>query len=272
MGGVIKVREINFMTWNTQLYEMGNSLNEKHIVKKIDVLTFKNVINKVKEFLDSNDEAVAILQEMPFKCNIDEFNEHILFKNFLEFFPSDKYVMLYNVSYESQIKMTVVLAKKIGLEDLIYRKDNELNNNMCVSFGIKDLDLSIIGVHPHNARELLKWLQVYGFPDIMLGDFNAGDYKKRYEDSKFEVNRDNYRKLISGYTDICNGQMTRRIVFPNGFTYETPIDHILIKNGGDFTKKYKCKNVNIEKIEDNMSDHYPIYFKLLCLDESDKVQ
>jgi len=35
VSGVIKVREINFMTWNTQLYEMGNSLNEKHIVKKI---------------------------------------------------------------------------------------------------------------------------------------------------------------------------------------------------------------------------------------------
>ena len=39
-----------------------------------------------------------------------------------------------------------------------------------VSFGIKELDLSIIGVHPHNANELLKWLQKSGFPDIMLGD------------------------------------------------------------------------------------------------------
>lgn len=38
--------------------------------------------------------------------------------------------------------------------------------------------MSIIGVHPHNANELLKWLQKSGFSDIMLGDFNAGDYKK----------------------------------------------------------------------------------------------
>ena len=49
--------------------------------------------------------------------------------------------------------------------------------------------MSIIGVHPHNANELLKWLQKSGFPDIMLGDFNAGDYKKRCEDSKFKDNR-----------------------------------------------------------------------------------
>lgn len=266
------MREINFLTWNTQLYEMGNSLNEEQVVKKIDMLTFKIVINKVKEFLDSKNEAVAILQEIPFKCNIDGFNEHILFSEFFEFFPDDKYVMLYNISSKSQIKMTVVLAKKMGLEELIYRKNNELNNNMCVSFGIKDLDLSIIGVHPHNANELLKWLQVWGFPDIMLGDFNAGDYKKRCEDSMFKVNRDNYRKLISGYTDICKGQMTRRTVLSNGFVYETPIDHVLIKNSSELTKKYQCKNVKIEINEDNVSDHYPIYFKLLCLDEADKSQ
>ena len=58
---------------------MGNSLNEEQVVKKIDMLTFKIVINKVKEFLDSKNEAVAILQEIPFKCDIDGFNEHILF-------------------------------------------------------------------------------------------------------------------------------------------------------------------------------------------------
>lgn len=56
--------------------------------------------------------------------------------------------------------------------------------------------------------------------------------------SMFKVNRDNYRKLISGYTDICKGQMTRRTVFSNGFVYETPIDHVLIKNSSEFTKKY----------------------------------
>lgn len=249
---------------------MGNSLNKKQAVKKIDKQKFEIVINKVKEFLDSKNEAVAVLQEIPFKCNIDGFNKHRLFSEFLEFFPDDKYVMLYNISSEKQIKMTVVLAKKTGLEELVYKKNNTLNNNMCVSFGIKYLDLSIIGVHAHNANELLELLQAYEFPNIMLGDFNAGDYKKRYEAKEFIENREFYKKLICGYTDICKGQVTRRMIFPNGFVYKTPIDHVLINNNSELAKKYQCKNVKIEKIEDNVSDHYPIYFKLLCLDEADK--
>ena len=255
------------------MYEMGNSINDEQPVKKIDMSTFNIVVEKVKKFLDSKNEAVAILQEIPFKCNIDGFKEHILFHKFLEFFPDDKYDMYYNVSSEKQIKMTVVLAKKIGSEKLICRKKEELNNNMCVSFGIKELDLSIIGVHPHNVNELLKWLQKSGFPDIMLGDFNAGDYKKRYEDSNFKDNRDNYRKFILEYkyTDICKGQNTRRMVFPNDSVYETPIDHVLIKNSSELEKKYQCNNVEIERNEDNVSDHYPIYFELSCLDEADKL-
>ena len=134
-----------------------------------------------------------------------------------------------------------MLKNQNNSEKLIYQKKEELNNNMCVSFGIKELDLSIIGVHPHNANELLKWLQKSGFPDIMLGDFNAGDYKKRFEDSKFKDNRNNYRKLILEYTDICNGQKTRRMVFPNGFMYETPIDHVLIKDSSELKKSINAK-------------------------------
>ena len=58
------MREINFLTWNTQLYEMGNSINDEQPVKKIDMLTFNIVVEKVKKFLDSKNEAVAILQEI----------------------------------------------------------------------------------------------------------------------------------------------------------------------------------------------------------------
>lgn len=66
---------------------MGNSINDEQPVKKIDMLTFNIVVKKVKKFLDSKNEAVAILQEIPFKCNIDGFKEHILFHEFLGFFP-----------------------------------------------------------------------------------------------------------------------------------------------------------------------------------------
>lgn len=75
----------------------------------------------------------------------------------------------------------------------------------------------------------------------MLGDFNAGDYKKRCEDSKFKDYRNNYRKLILEYMDICNGQKTRRMVFPKGFVYETPIDHVLIKDSSELKKSINAK-------------------------------
>ncbi len=254
------MREINFMTWNTQLYEMGNRLNNKHAVKEIDGQMYDAVISKVKEFLKSEINAIAILQEIPFKRNTREFKEHELFGKFLKSFPEDKYVMLYNISTNNQIKMTVVLANKTGPEELIYLKNDRLNNNICVSFGIKDLNLYIIGVHSHNAEELLVWLQESGFPDIMLGDFNSGDYTKWRVDDKFEYNKANYNKLKLGYTDMCAGQITT--------LYKTPIDHVLIKD--ELTKKYQCKDAEI--IKDNISDHYPIYFKLLCLDEVDKSQ
>lgn len=91
---------------------MGNKINDEQPVKKIDRLTFNIVVNKVNNFLNSGNEAVAILQEIPFKCNTNGFKEHILFRKFLEFFPDDKYDMYYNISSEKQIKMTVVLAKK----------------------------------------------------------------------------------------------------------------------------------------------------------------
>ena len=49
------------------------------------------------------------------------------------------------------------------------------------------------GMVRHNAKELLELLQAYEFPNIMLGDFNAGDYKKRYE-----AKEDVYKRQVAG--------------------------------------------------------------------------
>lgn len=34
---------------------------------------------------------------------------------------------------------------------------------------------------------------------------------------------------------------TRRMVFPNGFVYETPIDHVLIKDSSELKKSINAK-------------------------------
>lgn len=259
------MRDINFLTWNTQLYEMGNKLSKNSPVKQIDTQIFDGVVEEVKDFLDKKTNAVAILQEIPFKCNTDSFNTHKLFTKFIEIFPEKKYSMLYNVSSKNQIKMTVVLAKKTGQEELIYKKENGLNNNMCVSFGIKDSDLFIVGVHPHNAKELYNWLQKWDLPDVMLGDFNAGDYKKKSESDEFKNNREYYHKLMEEYTDTCDGKNTRKIIYHNGYEYETPIDHILVRKNSEFAKKYEYCNASVD-LSIDLSDHYPIYFALSYID------
>ncbi len=81
------MRDINFLTWNTQLYEMGNKLSKNSPVKQIDTQIFDGVVEEVKDFLDKKTNAVAILQEIPFKCNTDSFNTHKLFTKFIEIFP-----------------------------------------------------------------------------------------------------------------------------------------------------------------------------------------
>lgn len=263
------MRQVNFLTWNTQMYEMGNKLNDNKIVKKIDENVFKCIIGRIKCFLNSHTDAIAVLQEIPYKCNTDSFKEHIVFRWFREAFPNEKYSMIYNISSPNQIKMTVVLSNKKGCEEQIYKNTKELNNNMCVSFGIKGLNFSFLGVHPHNAHELYKWLQKFGFPDIIIGDFNAGDYKKSRESDIFKANRDKYRLLSKSYKDICNGQITRREVYSNGFVYETPIDHVLVHERWLALQENQYKDLWIkEEIKDNISDHYPIYFKLLCSEEN----
>lgn len=254
------MRLIHFLTWNTQLFEMGNILRKNQEVKSINMNVFDEIIKKVKDFLNSKDEAIVILQEIPYKSNID-FKEHELFNKFNFAFPDKMYKKIYNISSESQIKMTVVLSKITNDNPIILPNNNCVNNNKCVSFSIVDLNLLILGVHSHNAKELYDSLSKYQSPDMMIGDFNSGDYNKRNEDSDFKNNKNYYKKLVNGYTDICNGNNTRKIIFQNGFNYETPIDHVLLKNKSELTH-YKCELVKIDRSVDSLSDHYPIYFTL----------
>ena len=259
------MRRIDFLTWNTQLYEMGNIIKKGKPIKKVDMNIFGNIIVEIKNFLNMKNDAIAILQEIPYMCNENnEFKEHVLFTEFIKEFQNEKYFMFYNISSPKQIKMTVVLANRVTYDDWIFKNDDGLNNNMCVSFGIKNIDLTVIGVHSHNAIELLKWLKnLQQLPDILIGDFNAGDYKKKYENNRFILNRKSYTELLDAYDDICNGQNTRKFVFPNGYVYETPIDHILIKKNNNLINKSRCRNdVKINSVNDD-SDHYPVYFKLL---------
>lgn len=241
--------KINLMTWNTQLFEFGNkTFKNKNISAGLD-----NLENQKEVILAhlKKENSLAVLQEIPYKSNLT-WRDHELFTAFKNFFPKESYDMIYNISSEKQIKMTIVLANKGFVEEKI----DGVNNNCCVSFKVQGVDLDILGVHSHNALELRNWLsEKEPFrPNIMLGDFNAGNYVKHKNDKEIAVNRKNYLLLMEGYIDICQGRYTHRI-------YKTHIDHILLENSNEFLESYSYNNVVVDNTI-SLSDHYPIYCEL----------
>jgi exonuclease III len=241
---------INFMTWNTQLYEYGNkSFKRKNIDDGKKILSEQ--IEIVLSYLEK-ENSIVVLQEIPYKSNIT-WKEHELFVEFKNNFPENQYSLIYNVNNNYQIKMTVVISKK----EFIKPNIEGVNNNCCVSFTINGTDLNVLGVHSHNAFELRELLFTKELvrPNIMLGDFNSGNYLKQNEDNKIVVNRQNYLLLTEGYIDICQGEYTHHI-------YKTHIDHILLENSNEFLEKHKYNNVIVDR-KITLSDHYPIYCEIM---------
>ncbi len=258
--------KINFLTWNTQLYEYGNIIHKAKPIKPIDYRTCIEVIHYIMEHM-KKDNAIAILQEIPLNCNKTR-SEHIIFTLLRGVFSEDEYKILYNKNkrVRNQIKMTVVIGRK----DLIEKDDTGINSeiedfcNCFYSFLVKP-NLRVVAVH-QSLREggyvsdKLSRKKEYD-PFIILGDFNSGDYAKRNETKVFRLNRQNYLDLISQghYIDICEGKETREFIYSNGQIYKTPIDHVLIKK--DVIGKI-LQNIDELKIDDTLklSDHYPITF------------
>lgn len=238
------------MTWNTQLYEQGNKLYAGGSTKVIDSKCYNKIFDNIYSHLD-NENAIAVLQEIPYVSNVT-WKEHEIFTAFKKKFSTGDYDVFYNVFSKKQLKMTVVIAKK----DIILKDGNEVNRNNCfVGFKIKETDLRVLAVHSHDAFELREWLaqnESY-FPQMMLGDFNAGNYKKKNKDCEIAVNRKNYLMICEGYIDVFQGLYTT--------SYKTHIDHVLIENSNEFHNVCCSKNNTVDYSKD-LSDHYPLYFQL----------
>lgn len=236
--------KLNIMTWNTQLYEQGNKIGNNK--KPIDKTKFMTIINLVKEHLEK-ENSIAFLQEIPY-CNNITWNEHELFTEFKDIFQENYYDVVWNVESKKQIMMTVAIAKN----GIINRDIDGYKDNRCVSVTVKYnlSDIKIMGIHAKNMSKTKGHLNKIKkkFPsyyNIILGDFNAGNYLKNNESSIFKENRESYLAFAEGYIDVCQGQATTQ--------YSTPIDHILIKNTNR-RLNYPFKIFN----EINSSDHFPI--------------
>ena len=249
--------EINMMTWNTQLYEYGTKDKDTGRIKK----TFADApVEEVKKIItnhmESNNNPIVVLQEIPFKRKNEsnhnwEYNSH--FREMTKFFEDNEYdYICLDCNDKWHIKMTMVVSKKGLLIEHPYIE----KNNIFVPFIIKDKDVSVLAVHAHNAFELIKWVKENSYrPNIIIGDFNAGNYIKSKKDYEIEVNRVNYQMLSTGYLDVCQGKYTTNYPEP------TQIDHILIENSFEFNKRFTVKRSEVDS-NVSISDHYPIYCKL----------
>lgn len=245
----------NIMTWNTQLYEQGNSfLNGQE--KPINSACYEKIFDTIAEYLESKNNSIAVLQEIPYYTKRSwSWLEHEIFTAFEKKFPKVDYdVFLNDILPVKALKMTVVIAKKGIIE-----RDDEIDtgDNCFVGFKIEKTDLRVLAIHSHDASDLYKWLaKNEGYsPQIILGDFNAGNYKKKDRDRDREIaaNRKDYLKICEGYIDLFQGCYTT--------SYKTHIDHVLIENSNEFHGKYSSKNIDVD-YGMTLSDHYPLSFLL----------
>ena len=244
------------MTWNTELYRYGVKDLDGKISKRIEDAPIDEVINVINEFLTRNQNPIVVLQEIPFRRKSEKsgwiYNAHFQkLKSFIE--GKDFELFCLNDEKKYHIKMTVVIAKSGFLSEMGDMK----RNNIFVPVVIKEKNVSILGVHSHNAFELNEWIKnKKGYnPNIIIGDFNAGNYVKSNNDEKIMINRANFQMLSTGYVDACQGQYTTKYEEP------TQIDHILIENSFEFNQRYKLNEVNVDRTI-ICSDHYPIKCKI----------
>lgn len=246
--------QLNILTWNTRLYEYGNTLGNS--VKPIQDELVNSIINYIKGFIEK-ENSVAILQEIPF-CNNIDWKTHKIYGEIQKEFPEDKYQIEKTVHTEKQILMTLAIAKK----GLIKKDEDGFNDNRCISILNNSLNLKILGIHAKNNEGTKKYLDLikerYGcYYDLIIGDFNSGNYCKEKESLEFIENRKSFIQFSEGYIDACQGIVTTQ--------YGTQIDHVLIRN----THRISKTDYKIEVMDGiKLSDHYPIWLKLKLIESS----
>lgn len=219
--------KISVMTWNTSLYlEKTHSPN----IKK-----YETIVNEIKRQLKI-DNSIVFLQEIPYVSN-ETWQEHSLYSKLKNDFLNEEYDFKFNVISSKQIMMTVAIARKGKIEII----NSMINDNRTISVEFNGLRFT--GIHAKNGKDNKRYLASINNNDaqIILGDFNAGNYER-------SENRDSYNRILSNYSDVCN-QITT--------VFDTPIDHVLV----DKDTESKCVNLIVNS-NIKYSDHFPITFEI----------
>ena len=236
---------ISIMTWNTGMTEW---------TKENYAERFDKVVNQIKEHLEK-ENSIAFLQQVPYKMKVESlWSVHPYFKELQKRFSEPKCKMFYNDTFNDGyiIMMTIaIVANKGGNEDgavsaneKIYPNSEPTNRECAILYK----NLNILGIHAKNGEDNKRYLEMLNSQaDIILGDFNAGNYKEA-------ENRFTFNSILQEHICICN---TPTRIDPRS-KRRTCIDHVFIREE-DVTK---CAYLVVHE-EVTFSDHFPITFEVI---------
>ncbi len=223
------------MTWNTALTEGSNS---------------QDVIKYIKSFVDENN-TLAVLQQVPYKDANNSFEIHQVYSDFMKAFADSKYKVFQNNTYNKGkiVMMTVIVTKMPNVAKSAMQSSQITNRESAVTISLGNNNhIDVYGIHARNGKDnrpYLKLLDNTVNADIILGDFNAGDYDECH-------NKMTFCSILQDYVCICN-MPTKEIWKNHEFVRKSCIDHIFVRRN----LVTKCSNLIVN--EDNrLSDHYPI--------------
>lgn len=221
---------------------------------KDDHERFDKVVNQIKEYLEK-ENSIAFLQQIPYKIK-DESSwlVHPLFDKLQKRFSELNCNIFYNNTFNKGyvIMMTIAIVSNKGdnedraalANEEIY-PNGEPTNRECAILYKK---LNILGIHAKNGKDNKRYLKMLnGQADIILGDFNAGNYKEA-------ENRFTFNSILQEHICICN---TPTRIDPRS-NRRTCIDHVFVREE-DVTK---CANLVVHE-EVMLSDHFPITFEVI---------
>ena len=226
--------KIKIMTWNTALTEGSNA---------------KAVLNHIKTFLDEAN-TIAVLQQIPYKDPHKGWVESDSYGAFVEAFPETDY-KVFN-KWGDAIMYTVIVTRKdkenevANVEEAVGIKTSNREVAVCVNNSIV-----IYGLHARSREDNKSYLQSLNSvqADILLGDFNAGDYAEC-------ENKLTFRDILKNHVCICN-KPTKEVRNGNSVIRRTCIDHIFVKRELITRCSEPCVREDIK-----YSDHYPIIFSI----------
>lgn len=257
---------MKILTWNVNNFNgsnwnlMDNNWADNEVIKREN--NANKIFEKVTSIIEQPDD-IAILQEFPYQDkwkNIfdNEYKNHTIISWYYN--DSDKEFCV-EPKYGG---VTVAIVKNNSWWYLRSLNGHKSNKNKKVDYSNRyiemynaDKEINLLGVHPNDAHALIEWLSKnYDkrfVPNIIVGDFNAGNYIKANSDVKFVENRREFLRLTEGFIDVCNGMVTTNYKRP------TQIDHILIQNSDMFIVKIKKRDVFYSM---DYSDHYPLFAEI----------